>query len=102
MLMLPPGHLCLCSPAQNELPSEESPKCGLPPTTCSPGLLCVDNSQLEGHYTSGFIGPRDVSITVRNITHSQTKQALRPILVGPGAVVGLVGPWGGFAYQGLL
>lgn len=34
------------------------------------------------------------------MTHSQTKQALRPILVGPGAVVGLVGPWGGFAYQG--
>lgn len=61
--------------------------------------LCVDNSQFEGQHTSGFIGPRDVSITVRNITHSQTKQAVRPILVGPGAAVGLGAPWGGFAYQ---
>lgn len=47
----------------------------------------------------GFIGPRDVPITVRNITHSQTIQATRPILVGAGVAVGLVAPWGGFAYQ---
>uniref|UniRef100_A0A671E236 Uncharacterized protein n=1 Tax=Rhinolophus ferrumequinum TaxID=59479 RepID=A0A671E236_RHIFE len=84
----PPGYLFLCGPPQNELPNKESPN-GVyhQPPTCSPGQC-----------TLGFLGPRDVSITVHNITHPRSKRGLALILAGTGASV--AGKMGGIGERG--
>lgn len=76
---------------------------GLPQPPEALANSCIDNSQLEGKCTLGFLGPQGISVTVHNIACPLTRQTVGLILVGIGATMGLAAPWGRFAYnEGIL
>uniref|UniRef100_A0A8C9LT95 Uncharacterized protein n=1 Tax=Piliocolobus tephrosceles TaxID=591936 RepID=A0A8C9LT95_9PRIM len=95
----PPGYVFLCGPQKNKLPFDGSPKRTYSTPPVANLFTCINNIQHMGECAVGLLGPRGIGVTIYNTTQPRQKRALGLILAGIGAAVGMIAPWGGFAYH---
>uniref|UniRef100_A0A2K5CXL8 Envelope glycoprotein n=1 Tax=Aotus nancymaae TaxID=37293 RepID=A0A2K5CXL8_AOTNA len=95
----PPGYVFLCGLKQNKLPFEGSAERTYSKPPSANLFTCIDNIQHVGECAVGLLGPRGIGVTIYNTTQPRQKRALGLILAGIGATVGMIAPWGGFAYH---
>uniref|UniRef100_A0A8C9GX47 Uncharacterized protein n=1 Tax=Piliocolobus tephrosceles TaxID=591936 RepID=A0A8C9GX47_9PRIM len=95
----PPGYVFLCGPQKNKLPFDGSPKRTYSTPPVANLFTCINNIQHTGECAVGLLGPRGIGVTIYNTTQPRQKRALGLILAGIGAAVGMIAPWGGFAYH---
>nr|AGI61272.1 envelope protein ENVV1 [Pithecia pithecia] len=95
----PPGYVFLCGPKLNKLPFEGSPKRTYSNPPLANLFTCINNIQHVGECAVGLLGPRGIGVTIYNTTQPRQRRALGLILAGIGATVGMIAPWGGFAYH---
>lgn len=92
----PAGYLFLCGPPQNKLPFEGSPNSSFSWPLRAMAYPCLDNVHFRGECTLGRLGAKGLSTTAYNSATSQNRHnwALRLVLAGIGAAIGLAAPWG--------